>query len=295
MKRRTFVKTTLSAGLGIPVFNSGCIHTKPESFVYPESPEFTELQAELENRGLTLTDFHIHIRGGMTAEKAAIREKTCGIRSAVLENFGREWPLKSGTELSTFISMCKKVKIKGTPIPVGIQVNDRDWHRHIDKPTFERLDYVLADTMIMGITKEGKPRRLWKDDVLIANPEEWMQKYLQHNLTILDEPVTILANPTYLPKCIAHLYDTLWTDKRMEKVIAKAITKKVALEVQLETKFASERFLKKAKAMGAVLSFGSNNFTDKTKNVSNWLTAIRLLDLKQGDILTNPKKLVCQG
>ncbi len=295
MKRRAFVKTTLSAGLGIPALNSGCIHIKSGPFVYPNSLAFTQLRNELNNRGLTLTDFHIHIRGGMTPEKAVTREKASGIRSAVLENFGREWPLKNGNDLAAFITMCKKVKINGTTIPVGIQVNDRDWYRNIDKTTFERLDYVLADTMIMGVTKEGKPQRLWKDDILIDKPEVWMQQYLQHNLGILDEPVTILANPTYLPKSIAHLYDTLWTDKRMEEVITKAIVRKVALEVQLETKFARKRFLKKAKKMGAVFSFGSNNFTDKTKKVDNWLNTIRLLDLKQRDILTHPRKLVYPG
>ena len=81
----------------------------------------------------------------------------------------------------------------------------------------------------------------------------------------------------------------------MEKVITKAIVKKVALEVQLETKFARKRFLEKAKEMGAVFSFGSNNFTDKTKKVDNWLNAIRLLNLKQEDILTHPGKLVYPG
>ncbi len=44
-------------------------------------------------KGLTLTDYHIHIRGGMTLEKAVLRQEQSGIRSAVLENFGREWPL----------------------------------------------------------------------------------------------------------------------------------------------------------------------------------------------------------
>lgn len=295
MKRRTFLKTTLSAGLGIPAINSGCMHTKSESFIYPESTKFTQLRKELNRRGLTLTDFHIHIRGGMTPEKAATREQASGIISAVLENFGREWPLNNGNDLAAFITKCKMIRTDGTPIPVGIQVNDRDWYRNIDRSTFERLDYVLADTMIMGVTKEGKPRRLWKDDVQIDKPEIWIQEYLQHNLSILDEPVTILANPTYLPKCIAHLYDQLWTDEHMEQVIAKAIKREVALEVQLETKFARKRFLEKAKEMGALFSFGSNNFTATTKKVDNWLNAIQLLDLKQRDILTHPKKLVYKG
>ena len=293
MNRRTFIGTSLGAGFALA--NSGCILTKPREFVYPESPEFNELQRELEERDLTITDYHIHIRGGMTPQKAIQREKCNGIKSAVLENFGREWPLKTSRDLDAFISICRKVKTSGTPLPVGIQVNDRDWHRQIDKTTFQRLDYVLADTMIMGTTSEGKPRRLWKDGVVIDRPETWMQDYMHHNLGVLDEPVTILANPTYLPKCIAHLYDKLWTDERMEKLIAKAIEKKVAVEIQLETKFARERFLRKAHEMGAIFSFGSNNFTDKTKDVSNWLRAIQLLDLSQKDILTTPKKLVYPG
>jgi len=292
MKRRTFIKTSLGAGAGFALTNSGCAHINYKEFSYPETPETLELKSELQNRKLTLIDFHIHIRGGMTPGKAVIREKTSGIKSAVLENFGREWPLKNSADLAIFISESKQAKINGSPVPVGIQVNDRDWYRQIDKITFDRLDYVLADTMIMGTTSDGLPERLWKDDVRIDNPEEWMQRYLQHNLTILDEPVTILANPTYLPKCIAHLYDKLWTDERMEQVISKAISNTVAIEIQLETDFARERFLRKAKTMGAVFSFGSNNFTAETKNVSNWLKAIQMLDLKQDDILTTPKKLI---
>jgi hypothetical protein len=37
----------------------------------------------------------------------------------------------------------------------------RDWFKQIDPALLKRLDFVLADTMIMGVTPEGKPRRLW--------------------------------------------------------------------------------------------------------------------------------------
>lgn len=292
MDRRTFVKTSFATGLGLSALNSVGVTKEPENYIYPETTAFKKLRKELETRGLTLTDFHIHIRGGMTPQMAAIRQGAGGIKSCVLENFGREWPLKNSSDLDAFITNCRKVHIEGKPIRVGIQVNDRDWYQQIDRATFARLDYALADTMIMGVTKEGKPRRLWNRDVVIDDPNAWMREYMQHNLRILDEPISILANPTYLPKCIAHLYDTLWTDQRMEKIITKAIEKGVALEVQLETKFASERFLRKAKQMGAVFSFGSNNFTPKTKQVQNWLTAVRLLNPQQKDILTHPKKPV---
>jgi len=286
MKRKEFMKLSLAAGFGLPILTGGCASTGSEPFIYPANPDFIKGMSEIRKRGLLITDFHIHIRGGMTPEKAALREKASGIKSAVLENFGREWPLKNSGDLAAFIDQCKQSQINNVPLPVGIQVNDRDWHKQIDSQTFKRLDYVLADTMIMGVTSEGKPRRLWKEDVQIQNPEAWMEEYVSHNLGILDEPVTILANPTYLPKCIAPLYDTLWSDQRMEMVISKAVKNKVALEIQATSDFSKPRFLKMAHSMGAVFSFGSNNFTDQTKDLSNWFNAITLLDLQQSDILS---------
>jgi len=111
-----------------------------------------------------------------------------------------------------------------------------------------------------------------------------MLEYLAHNLRILDEPISILANPTYLPPCIAGLYDQLWTQERMRQVIAKAVAKGVALEIQAASDFPKPAFLKLAKSMGAKFSFGSNNFDDKAKDVSRWFEAITLLDLRPADL-----------
>ena len=107
---------------------------------------------------------------------------------------------------------------------------------------------------------------------------------IHHPLRILDEPISILANPTYLPPCIAHLYDQLWTEARMRQVIAKAVAKGIALEVQAGSDFPKPAFLKLAKSMGAKFSFGSNNFDDKTKDLSRWFQAITLLDLQPADL-----------
>jgi hypothetical protein len=254
------------------------------SHLYPQTEAFRTQLADACARGLALTDTHIHIRGGMTPEKAAERQKACGIRSAVLENLGREWPISNNVALAAFIDACSKASAGGQRLPVGLQVNDRDWHRQIDPALFKRLDYILADTMIMGVTAEGKPRRLWLPGVTIDDPETWMHEYLAHNLRILDEPVSILANPTYLPPCISNRYDQLWTDDRMRQVIAKAVAKGVALEVQAGSAYPKPRFLKLAKAMGAKFSFGSNNFDDKPKDLARWFEAIELLDLKPADL-----------
>ncbi|MCL1921893.1 MAG: hypothetical protein FWG50_12615 [Kiritimatiellaeota bacterium] len=230
----------------------------------------------------TLTDWHIHIRGGMTPQKAAEREKHSGIRSTALENLGREWPLSNNVALAAFIADCKKVK----GLPVGLQVNDRDWFEQIDPKLYGQLDFILADTMIMGVTAEGKPRRLWLPDVKIDDADAWMEEYTAHNLRILGEPVSILANPTYLPPCIADQYDRLWTEERMRAIIAKAIERGVALEIQAESAFPKPAFIRLAKQMGAKFSFGTNNFDDKVKNLSSWFSVIEQCGLQASDIAT---------
>lgn len=253
-------------------------------FLYPQTDTLKQELAHARLRGLTLTDYHIHIRGGMILEKAALRQELNGIQSAVLENFGREWPLSDNDKLKAFIDAHAKPLANGRCLPVGIQVNDRDWFTQIDPAQRQRLNYILADTMIMGLTAEGKPRRLWLPGVQIDDPEAWMIDYLAHNLRILDEPISILANPTYLPPCIAHLYDQLWTDARMRQVIAKAVAKGVALEIQAGSAYPKPAFLKLAKSMGAKFSFGSNNFDDKPKDLARWFEAIGWLDLRPADL-----------
>lgn len=35
------------------------------------------------------------------------------------------------------------------------------------------------------------------------------------NFQVLGEPIDIIANPTYLPQCIAQHHDEIWTEPRM--------------------------------------------------------------------------------
>ena len=137
----------------------------------------------------------------------------------------------------------------------------------------------------MGKLPSGRDNRLWMVKE-IPDPDTWMEDYFAHTMRILDEPISILANPTYLPEPLAGDYDRLWTEERMRAVIAKAVKKGVALEVQAESPYPRPKFLKLAKEMGAKFSFGTNNFDPSPKDLSRWLEAIVWLDLKPSDIWT---------
>jgi len=255
---------------------------------YPPSRTLAMLKAECANRGIVLTDWHVHIRGGLTPEMAAERERLSGIRSSAMENHGREWEIFDNARLAAFAAEAKKARVNGHALPVGIQVNDRDWFRQIDAKTRAQFDYILSDTMIMGKLPNGRDRRLWlvKDLAEIGDPEAWMEEYVKMNLQILDEPISILANPTYLPTPLNAMADKLWTPARMKAIIEKAVARGIALEIQAESPYPRPAFLKLAKEMGAKFSFGTNNYDAAPKDLSRWLEVILWLDLKPEDVWT---------
>jgi 3-keto-disaccharide hydrolase len=233
-------------------------------------------------------DFHIHLRGGLTVEKAMQRQAVTGINSGVLRNIGVGWPIETDAQLAEFLDT-----VEGRPVSVGLQVNDRDWMTKHSKKLLDQLDFVLADTMIMPMPHDDSPFvKLWvTDGYTIDDPEAWMERYVRHNLRVLAEPVTILANPTYLPPPVADLYDELWTDERMRVVIEAAVKNNVALEINARSGLPHDRFLRMARKMGATFSFGTNNFDDKPIDMTRCFEAIDRYGLKKKDIyVPGPKE-----
>ena len=111
---------------------------------YPKNAVFRLLMKECAERGIVLVDWHLHIRGGMTPERAALRERDSGIRSSAMENHGREWEIYDNAKLAAFADHARAIDVDGHRLPVGIQVNDRDWFRHIDDATRAKFDYIFG-------------------------------------------------------------------------------------------------------------------------------------------------------
>lgn len=240
-----------------------------------------QLMDRLSAQRVPVVDYHVHLRGGMTVEKALARQAVTGVNLGVLRNLGRGWPIESDRQLRDFLE-----SVEGKPLFVGLQVNDRDWMKRHANELLDRLDYVLADTMIMPMpTDNDGPVKLWQaDKYTIDDPEAWMERYLRHNLRVLAEPISILANPTYLPPAVEQQYDELWTDARMRTVIQAAIDNRVALEINARSGLPHPRFIRMAKKMGAKFTFGTNNFHDRPIDMSRCFEAIERYDLRKQDM-----------
>lgn len=239
------------------------------------SAEMLAQVTRLKQANIPLVDYHIHLRGGMTADKAYAWEQKSGVKSGVLENHGTGWPLSDDEKLAAFIKDAKRF-----PLLVGIQVNDRDWFKKIDEKNLEQLDYILADTMIMA-DENGKPQKLWlEDQYTIADPDAWFQRYFRHCMTVVNEPIDILANPTYLPSRLEKDYDRYWTPERMTQLIDAAVKNGVALEIQSGTKFPNQAFLELAIKRGAKLTIGRNNHDDRKDELKRSMDLLEKLGVK---------------
>ncbi len=255
------------------------------SYIPDPAPDFARQIDEFGSRNVPVIDYHIHLRGGMTVEKAVISQAKTGVQSGVLENAGADWPLSNDEKIREFIAAAETL-----PVYIGLQVNDRDWFKAIAPELIARLDYVLADTMIMN-DENGKPQKLWLEDQYeIADVDAWLDRYFAHCMTVVNEPVTILANPTWLPPRVADRYDAFWNDERMTQLIDAAVRNKVAFEIQAGSAFPNDKFIELAKSKGAKFTIGRNNHNDKPIDLVPCFEKMRKHKLGPDDmLLVTPK------
>lgn len=132
----------------------------------------------------------------------------------------------------------------GEPIPVG---PDR----------LERLDFLVGGLHAAPDGAEGKVF-FWSDkDVKDAGA--FMDNYFALiEDTFENEPIDILAHPTYLPLRLMDAYDEIWTDDRVRRLAELAVEHDVALEISGRWGVPRPRALEICLGAGATFSTGSD-------------------------------------
>ena len=130
----------------------------------------------------------------------------------------------------------------------------------VSEESISKFVYVFTDSMTWS-NDRGRRMRLWiEDEVEVGNPQNFMRMHLDRIEGILNnEPIDIYVNPTYLPDQISQLYDELWTEERMDRVIKGLVGNGIAMEINDVRRIPSPTFIKRAKVAGVKFTCGTNN------------------------------------
>ena len=216
--------------------------------------DYDKMITELHAKNFPLIDFHVHLKDGLTIEDVVTISQTKGINYGVAANCGLHFPVTNDRELNAYLN-----SIQHAAIFKGMQAEGREWVTLFSPDTAARFQYMFTDAMTWT-NKNGKRLRLWiKEETEVGDPEEFMEELVSKIEQILQEPIDIYVNATFIPAEIQDRYNELWTNERMDRVIKALLKNNVAFEINARYKLPGMEFIRKAKAAGVKFTFGTNN------------------------------------
>jgi hypothetical protein len=236
-------------------------------------------------------DLHVHLttRSGNTPmvryEKAAALSKQMGVAFGIAEEIASNDVNRNEREILELASLIKKY-----PMYLGLQVNQPGWSILYSKKSLDNVDFIMEDALRFP-DKDGRIRLLWYPDVVFNDPQDFMERYVEYNLLVLSESITIWVNPTFLPESLKKRYDELWTEKRMKKLIDAAVKNNIAIEINSRYQIPGKKFIQMAKAAGARFTFGSNQHDTNIGEIEWSVKMARECGLEKKDFFI-PKRIL---
>jgi hypothetical protein len=221
-----------------------------------QDPEYDARLIALSSANFPLMDLHVHIRGELTSDLALANARKYGFTYGFAVNCGLMMGFETDEALNQFIDTYEQPP----ETYFAMQAEGREWLDLFTQETIDRFDYVFTDAMTWT-NDAGKRMRLWiPEETEVGDPEDFMDQFVDRIETILnEEPIDIYVNPTFIPDEIGHMYDELWTEDRMDRVIAALLENDIALEINDRRRIPSATFIKRAKAGGVKFTCGTNN------------------------------------
>jgi hypothetical protein len=272
MQRRTFLKNAGIAG--------GLLTALPlsRSFGAPAGDEFL------------LMDLHVHLTGTFTIDHVMEISKRTSVQFGIMVNPGGAVSDDAG--LKRFVE-----SLKPYPVYCGLQPMSPGWSRSFSPESIKQVDYVLMDAQtIPNGNGYAETLRIWNFDTYVDDPQKFMDTYIAHILEVIDnkEPLHIFGWPLFLPVCIARDYYTLWTDERMQKIVAALKRKDLAVEINDLAHTPHEKFIHMAKEQGLKFTFGSDTRDQKAGRLDFCKHIAKKCNLKKDDFFL-PKRVLNRG
>ena len=220
--------------------------------------------------GIPLIDLHVHVEEGLSLARALELSTERGIAFGIVEHAGRGEQIDGDGALQRYMA-----SLEAYPVYKGVQAEGLAWFKQFSPEMVARLDYVLSDALTFP-DADGTLVRLWTPRAVFPDAQDFMERYVAFNVQVMaEEPIDILANPTFLPPYLNDQYDALWTPERMRKVITAAVEYGVAIELNARYQIPSLTFIRKAKDAGVVFSFGSNYHGEDVGRLDYCLYAVQ--------------------
>lgn len=234
-----------------------------------------------------LMDLHCHLTPTFTIDQVMDISRKTGVQFGIVVNPGGDVSDDQG--LRRFIH-----SLEPYPVYRGLQPMSPGWSRHFSADTIKQLDYVLMDAQtIPKGNRYGETLQIWNFDTYVEDPQAFMEKYMAHTLEVIEnnEPLNIFGWPLFLPVCIARDYYTLWTDERMQTIIAALKRRGLAVEINDLAHTPHEKFIGMAKEQGLKFTFGSDTRDRKAGRLDYCKYVARKCNLKPDDFFV-PKRVL---
>jgi hypothetical protein len=241
--------------------------------------EQTDKIIRLHQEDFPVLDYHVHLKGGLTREQAAVQSRRLGVNYAIAPNCGIDFPVQTDQDIINFLDTMRR-----EPFILPMQAEGREWLNTFSPEVRGQFDYIFTDALTFTDSK-GRRSRIWlENETWIENEEEYMDLIVDKICGVLQEPVDVYVNPCYLPPQMQDRYDKFWTEARQKKFIDALAKSGKALEINELYQIPSKAILQKAKAAGVKFTFGSNNVTPDVSDLGYSIRMKEELGLRPQDM-----------
>jgi hypothetical protein len=208
----------------------------------------------LHQEDFPVLDYHVHLKGGLTKEDAAVLSRRTGINYALAPNCGIGFPITNDAEVLAFLDT-----MRTEPFILAMQAEGREWIETFSQSVRDEFDYVFTDALTFSDHKNRRTRLWIPEETWIDNEEAYMDMIVDRICMVLQEPMDIYVNPCFLPEQMNDRYDHFWTEARMNRFVDAIAKSGKALEINNRYRIPSKAIIMKAKAAGVKFTFGTNN------------------------------------
>ena len=256
-----------------------------EADTLPPVDERTDGVIRFQQRDFPVIDYHVHLKGGLTKERAHAMSMNYGINYGVAPNAGEGGVgrmLADDGEVYAYFD-----EVERMPFLCGVQGEGRKWTATFSQEALGVFDYLFTDAMTI-IDHKGRNSRIYRPEEVHydgVTKEQFMDHLVDQTVKILtNEPADIYANPTYLPDDMQADYDRYWTDARVDRVLDVLERYGIALEINARYRIPSFGIIRRAKQRGIKFTFGTNNVDADFGRLEYSLEAVEKCGLTADDI-----------